>query len=511
MSMSSYPRFLRRNASSTANLDPTRLLLSFREPPEIELLTLRLAELGLQLEPDADGGASREIVNHTDRRFWVLTSLREPVDDSLHDEIEQSFDDELEWIGPVYHEPAVPGRSGLHCPLPNVLLIEAPDEEVPLREDVERSRDLFGYRYYLLDEPRRVAAYEIRARMFESRPDLPSQSILFENMPLVVPLCNEPADTFYQQGLQWNMTRIRAYGPGQAAWDLTSSGAAITIAILDCGCDLTHPDLLYVPGRGGANGDGSNTTVPGFVFGHGTMCAGIAGATAHNLKGVAGVAGYTCRIMPLAFTNFTEVEAAENIAFAVNNGARVISASISAPGWNPVLVDRAVEAAYNQNVVMCVAAGNNFMTGGGPLTYPATHPHVIACSATDRTDTRPRFANFGVRLSVMAPGDGGIPTTMVVGQGDLSEFGATGSRDYLAAFQGTSAAAPHVAGLAALILSVDSRLTSEEVRDLIEGTADKVGGVAYGSVLPNGTWDPAMGYGRINALDAVLGASPARS
>jgi subtilisin family serine protease len=99
---------------------------------------------------------------------------------------------------------------------------------------------------------------------------------------------------------------------------------------------------------------------------------------------------------------------------------------------------------------------------------------------------------------------------MVVGRGDLSEFGATGSRDYLASFVGTSAAAPHVAGLAALILSVDSRLTSDEVRDLIEGTADKVGGVAYGTVLPNGTWDPGMGYGRINALDAVLAALPAR-
>jgi subtilisin family serine protease len=238
------------------------------------------------------------------------------------------------------------------------------------------------------------------------------------------------------------------------------------------------------------------------------MCAGIAGATAHNLKGVAGVAGYTCRIMPLALTNFTEVEAAENIAFAVNNGARVISASISAPGWNPVLIDRAIEAAYNRNVVMCVATGNNFgPAGGGALTYPATHPHVIACGATDLTDARANFANFGLRLSVVAPGDGGIPTTMVVGRGDLGDLG---SLDYVASFVGTSAATPHVAGLAALILSVDSQLTSDEVRDLIEATADKVGGVAYGSVLPNGTWDPAMGYGRINALDAVLGALPTR-
>jgi subtilisin family serine protease len=109
----------------------------------------------------------------------------------------------------------------------------------------------------------------------------------------------------------------------------------------------------------------------------------------------------------------------------------------------------------------------------------------------------------------MAPGVG-IPTTTVVGTGSLGEFGATGSQDYVTGFFGTSAATPHVAGLAALILSVDPTLTSDDVRDIIEGTADKVGGAAYATALPNGTWDPTMGYGRINALDAVLAALPTR-
>jgi subtilisin family serine protease len=507
--MSDYPVELRRDAKTVVRLDPTRLLLSFREPKALETLVPRLGELGLELEPHGGGTGIEdppEVVNHTDRRFWVRTTLREPVDDDLLGAVEEAFGRDLEWIGPVYQQPSTPGRTGLHCPLPNILIVEASDAEVPLKEDADKSRHLAGYRYYVIDEPRRTTAYSVRPALLDRRSYAAPDAVLFENMPLVSPLSNEPADTFYQQGRQWNMTRIRAFGPGQAAWDLTISGATITIAVIDSGCDLTHPDLIILPGAGGPSGNGANNPgLAGFAAGHGTMCAGVAGATTHNLKGVAGVAGYTCRILPFAFTNFTEAEAAQGISFAVRSGARVISMSFNSAAWNPVLVDRAIEDAYNNDVVMCASSGN----AGAALGYPATHPHIIACGATDMLDARAGFSNFGTRLSVMAPGVN-VPTTTVVGTGDLGEFGATGSQDYVAGFWGTSAAAPHVAGLAALILSVDGTLSSDDVRDIIEGTADKVGGVAYATVLPNGPWDPTMGYGRINALDAALAALPSR-
>lgn len=507
MSMTAYPIELRRDANTVVILDPTRLLLSFHEREALEALVPPLRELGLELEPSggqSEAGGRPEVVNHTDRRFWVRTILREPVDNALHDAIEAAFDARLEWIGPVYHHPGVPGRAGLHCPLPNVLVVEAADAEVPLREDADKSRDLPGYRYYVIDEPRRTTAYELRTTMLEKRSHASPDAVVFENMPLIVPLSNEPADTFYQQGLQWNMTRIGVYGPGLSAWDLVvSSATTIIIAVMDSGCDLTHPDIFFVPGAGGPNGNGANNPgLAGFAAGHGTMCAGVAGATTHNLKGVAGVAGYHCRILPFAFTYFTEVEAAQGLSFAVSHGARVINMSFNAPIWNPVLIDGAIENAFLNNVVMCAASGND----GGGLTYPATHPHIIACGATDGFDNRANFSNFGTRLSVMAPGVG-VPTTIVVGTGDLGEF-AGESRDYVSSFWGTSAAAPHVAGLAALILNVNPALSSSEVRNIIERTAAKVGGVMYSTALPNGWWNPLMGYGRIDALAAVLAARP---
>ena len=221
MPMSDHPTEMRRDATTTVELDPTRLLLAFRTPEALATLQRELGELGLELEPSTGerADAPPETVNHTDRRFWVRTSLREAVDDELHSAIEERFGDRLEWIGPVYQLPTVPGRAGLHCPLPNVLIVEASDDEVPLTEVADTSRDLPGYRYYVIDDPRRRSAYSVRTEMLERRSYARADDVLFENMPLLVPLCNEPADTFYQQGRQWNMTTIRAYGPGRAAWE----------------------------------------------------------------------------------------------------------------------------------------------------------------------------------------------------------------------------------------------------------------------------------------------------
>ena len=100
-------------------------------------------------------------------------------------------------------------------------------------------------------------------------------------------------------------------------------------------------------------------------------------------------------ILPFAFTNFTEAEAAQGISFAVRNGARVINMSFAAPAWNPVVVDRAIERTTS-NVVMCAASGN----GGAALVYPSTHPHVIACGASNMADNRASFPGGARRTSV---------------------------------------------------------------------------------------------------------------
>ena len=124
-----YPIELAQDADTVVRLDRTRLLLGFREPQARDALVPRLLDLDLDLEPSGaatDGGPQSELVNHTDRRFWVRTSLGSAIDGELHHRIGAAFDEQLEWIGPVYHDPHVPGRASLHCPLPNALILDPP-------------------------------------------------------------------------------------------------------------------------------------------------------------------------------------------------------------------------------------------------------------------------------------------------------------------------------------------------------------------------------------------------
>ncbi|MBH0122516.1 S8 family serine peptidase [Rhodococcus sp. CX] len=265
---------------------------------------------------------------------------------------------------------------------------------------------------------------------------------------------------------------------------------------------MTHPDLHCFNGwtvgmTGPLQTYGAASDVPNFSFAHGTRVAGIAAAGNSNFKGVSGMAG-DCPIMPIALVDNSISEIARGIVYATDTGARVINMSFGGYPRSSV-IEHAIEYAYNRNVVMCAASGNG---NQGTISFPANHPYVIAVGATQNNDTRVSIpgswgSNWGDELSVMAPG---IPigTTDVQGNGDLGD-----TRDYFTRMDGTSAAAPHVSGLAALILSVESSLTPDEVRNLIERSADKVGGVGYPIQRKNGRWSTFMGYGRINALTAI--------
>ncbi|MBC3190955.1 S8 family serine peptidase [Pseudonocardia sp. C8] len=512
---SSCPDELTHDSRTVVRRDPTRLLLCFHDPRQPDELGRRLQELDLELEPSgvARGGEPpTEVVNHTDRRFWVRSAVAAEIDDEWLDQVERVFGRQLAWIGGVYCDPQVAGRGGLHCPLPNALLVaDGADVGDRLREDTGVSRYMAGYRYWTVVEPRAVSAYQVRASLLE-RGRHGVEDVLFDIMPLLAPYSFEPADTFYPPGPQpgvpsyrgqWNLSRIRAYGPGRTAFDYVPTGASVTIAVLDSGCDLTHPDLLFAPGAGGPSQNGDHGLAPTFAAGHGTMSAGVAAATTHNLKGICGVAGYWANVMPLAFTNVTVAEFSALVGFAVSNGADVLNMSFNVPRWagHPV-TDLALTNAYNNNVVVCGSAGND----NGAVTYPATHARVIAVGATDVSDARYFRSNFGAALSVCAPGVD-IPTTMVQGSGNLVDLGRS---DWLSDFTGTSAAVPHVAALAAMLRCADPTLTVDEVRNIIEATADRVPPTPYSGASSNGPRSQFLGHGRINALDALLATRPAR-
>jgi subtilisin family serine protease len=510
--MNGFPARIQRDSQQAVDLDASRLLLAFKLPRLYASLSSQLQLAGLILEedrPDAEVAAVSGYVNHTDRRFWVSTPDGNAIGEAGFDQITRVFGTELEWLGPVYRVAGTYGRDSLHCPLPRTLVLgpgAGPQDEraslesrYPVHLNRERSGRLANHDLYEIDDPA-LDAYQVRDQMVEQE-GYPLSAVLLENMPLLNPLCViRPNDPLLVN--QWNLNRIQAIQApdSPAAWDFTTGDPSITICIMDAGCDLSHPDLSFVTGTGLA---GNRTlSVPGFPTGHGTMCAGVAAAVVNNAIGCAGVAG-GCTIMPAAFDNFTDIEAQELIIDVVQIGARVISMSFTSNAWNPAAVEPAIDYAYKSNVIMCAATGNDFAPEIG---FPAYHPKVIACGASGISDARASFSNFGNNMSVVAPGvdaevttapdPGGVITTMVQGQG-------LDGGNYIFDFHGTSAAAPHVAGLAALILSLRPNLSSDDVRMVIESTADKVGPVSYDARRPNGTWNHEMGYGRINALRAM--------
>lgn len=512
-------------------LDTNRLLLAFQKPVTRKEIERFVKELDLFLEDDIqDKEIPGERVNHTDERFWVRS--RRPIDDDRYQKVEAAATQlGLDWISPVYRLSGEEDRKGLLAPLPNVVVVKLREQRQPegdtpgvhnaiiaaatdgpapaLQEVVEKSKYLNGYRYFVITNPREVNAYQIRQRLLESNNRIVAD-VQLETMPLITPTSVSPNDTLFAQ--QWSMTRIQAGGAGTTGWDISTGVATVVVCVLDEGCDLTHPDLQFsTPGinLGTMMPDGSPVGT-GSSGRHGTACAGIVAATYNNALGVSGVAGNS-RIMPVAFQNWTDVEVAAGINWATANGARIISMSFGNNGWSHAIIDPAIQNAFNNDVVMCVAT-HNF---NGPITYPAINPLVIAVGASDEIDNRKTpgspdgegwGSDFGAEISVVAPGVH-IPTTDRQGtEGYNTTAGTAG--DYHLTFNGTSSATPHVAGMAALIRSAYPALSNVQVRAIIERTAQKVGVVAYADVPghPNGTWNQEMGYGRINvfrALDAA--------
>jgi len=292
-----------------------------------------------------------------------------------------------------------------------------------------------------------------------------------------------PNDPYF--GQQWNMTIIN----GPAAWDVSTGVSTTVIAIVDTGIDLTHPDLAakIVPGYDFVNND--NTAQDD--NGHGTHCAGIAAALSNNNVGVAGV-NWQARLMPVKVLNSSgegsDSDLAAGMIWAADHGAAVISMSLGGAGANTALQD-AANYAYSRGVVQVAAAGNEF-TAGNPVNYPAACDHVIGVAATGAQDEHAAYSNTGAYVDLAAPGGN-------AGASILSTYWRSNSHTYASA-QGTSMAAPHVAGLAALVKAVNPALNPDQIEWAMEGSAVDLG---------NPGRDNVFGWGRIDALAAVRAAT----
>ncbi len=266
-----------------------------------------------------------------------------------------------------------------------------------------------------------------------------------------------PNDPDYAK--QWNFRNINV----EQAWDETK-GEGITIAVIDTGVSKV-PDLKltkFVKGYDFVNNkdDASDDN------GHGTHVAGTIAQSTNNGYGVAGIA-YKASIMPLKVLSGsgggTIADIAEAIKFAADNGADVINMSLGGGGASNMM-EEAIKYAHSKGVVIVAAAGNE---GRNSSSYPARYPNVISVSAIDAAGDKASYSNFGAGVDISAPG--GSETGKII-QNTVNP--STGESVFVG-FQGTSMAAPHVAGVAALIRATGVEEPSE-VLDILKQSSRKI-------------------------------------
>lgn len=272
---------------------------------------------------------------------------------------------------------------------------------------------------------------------------------------------------------QWGLHKIQA----PAAWD-EARGSGAVIAVVDTGVDYNHPDLS---GRVIKGGDFvNNDNDPMDDEGHGTHVAGIASATTDNGAGIAGAAP-DARVLAVKVLGSdgtgTLDQVAAGIDHARNRGAEIINLSLGCEGCTPDILEKAVDDAAEAGIFVVAAAGN-----GNTSTkhYPAAYPSVMAVGATNQNDEKASFSNHGGWVDMTAPG--------------VEVRSTVPGRGY-ASWSGTSMAAPHVAGVGALLAG--EGLDRDGIRDRILAGVEDLGTAGKNA---------SFGWGRLNAA-ASLGAS----
>jgi subtilisin family serine protease len=403
------------------------------------------------------------------------------------------------------------------------------------RELAERVRDRFAQR--TLRAPANVTRPELlRTYLVELNGSSPSEwrdvlerlradpDVEFAQLDQTVRLQLTPNDPYFSSNNSWGQGYADLYGVKkigcQAAWN-DANGSGVIVAVIDTGVDHRHRDITNQMwlNTGEVAGNGVDDDDNGFVDdrrgwnfvtaslnnaqpandpgdrlnGHGTHVAGTVAAQGNNNRGIVGVA-YGARVMAVRALDDVgqgpDSAQANAIVYAADNGADIINASWGARGESPVIED-AMNYAASLGVVFVAAAGNS-VVGNIPDdvagVYPSRYAVAIAVSALTPDDTIAWFSNTGYGLDVSAPGMDilSLRSTNV-------NLGIPLNAEYTRA-EGTSMAAPHVAGTAALILSLHPTYTPEEVRQVLRRSADRVTG---------GDFDPYLGHGRVNADDAL--------
>ncbi|NIK79390.1 subtilisin family serine protease [Paenibacillus castaneae] len=294
------------------------------------------------------------------------------------------------------------------------------------------------------------------------------------NAAAAVPSANDP-----ELAKQLYLNQIGAI----KAWETVREQQAITIAIVDTGIDLSHPDLKANLVTGANLVDPNEP--PNDDNGHGTNVAGIIGAVGNNGIGVSGIL-WKAKIMPIKALDRqgdgTEQELGEAILYAVRNGASIVVLSVGLHRYSPYMLD-IVQYAESKGVLLVAAAGNDGESLGekAEVKYPAAYPTVLAVGGVKANNTVDTRSNKGTELDLVAPWN--VYTTALGGLYRKEE--------------GTSMAAPQVAAAAALIWARNKEMKPYQIRNLLRQTAKDIG--------PSGV-DNESGYGVLQVGRAVTTA-----
>jgi subtilisin family serine protease len=352
-----------------------------------------------------------------------------------------------------------------------------------------------------------VSEYQQLAEVEYAEPNYDIELDAFEG-PLVPVLPHDP-----QFNDQWALANSGQRGGKQGAdisatlaWATTTGSDKVVVAVLDSGVDYTHEDLAgnmwmrpasmapYQDNELGTIDDeyGFNAidraSDPMDENGHGTHCAGIIGAEGENNIGIAGV-NWKVQIMPLKFMNAggfgTTKDAIEAINYVIDRKKAGVNVRIISASWGSTQRSRAlgevIRKAYENDILFVAAAGNSTTNNDRNPHFPSSYnvPNVVSVAALDRHDQLAKFSNYGVKsVAIAAPGVDILSTWLGNGYEEKS---------------GTSMATPVVAGVAALILAENPRLSVDELKKKLLASTDPI--VALKGKTVTG--------GRINAAKAL--------
>jgi len=418
-------------------------------------------------------------------------------------------------------------------PEPGARRLPPPPEHVPALEN-----------YFLIELDRARTADEIEARMA----DLLSEDVVAavqpnfvyhasaEPLPAVPTIPDDPYVS--TDGASWSegsfgnafpdlygLRNVHAFeawslldtnGDGAFGAGETAPGQGVVVAVIDTGLDLAHPEVasrLFVnPGEipdDGIDNDGNgriddlsgwdfidNDAVPEDGNGHGSHVAGTIAAGADNAEGIAGVAAHA-RILPVKGLTDDGFGTTTGLAAAVLYAA-MTGADITSNSWGSAFSDGALEAAFDfaeaSGVLSIAAAGNSARS---QIAAPARFENVMAIAAVDHGNVLAGFSNWGVGLDLCAPGVGVLSLSANDHDNRLAELESRRVGDRYLLLSGTSMAAPHASGVAALLMSLHPAESAAEIRGRMLAAATPI-------EAQNPGREGGLGAGQVDAFASAV-------